>query len=200
MVMRLRRGEGEQGAPHPEAPDYAEPIVAWRLWSVVAENGLMLRSLFHSAVWPRRRPLLATCERWRPLGRMLGREHETPTEHCTCGIYGSDLRLVGDYLEEPPGIGVDAVPRVVGLVSLWGSVVECEHGWRASHAYPAAIFVPSFRWGTDGELSPQEVWAGLRGYAVPVEVVQAVRPAELIEELERDPLPVSQMSSLGGAQ
>jgi hypothetical protein len=31
---------------------------------------------------------------------------------------------------------------VLGRVSLWGEVVECERGYRASHAYPAALYVP----------------------------------------------------------
>ena len=33
-------------------------------------------------------------------------------------------------------------PRVLGRVSLWGDVVECAWGWRASFAYPAQIYVP----------------------------------------------------------
>jgi hypothetical protein len=33
------------------------------------------------------------------------------------------------------------VCRVLGTVALWGRVVELEHGWRASHAYPLRLFV-----------------------------------------------------------
>ena len=95
-------------------------------------------------------------------------------------------------------MGVEAVPRVVGLVSLWGSVVECEHGWRASHAYPAAIYVPSFS-SAAGDPAPEEIAAALAAYHVPVEIVTASRPEELIEGLEREPLSISRLSSLGGA-
>jgi hypothetical protein len=31
--------------------------------------------------------------------------------------------------------------RVAGRVRLWGTVVECERGWRASHAYPSRLLV-----------------------------------------------------------
>jgi hypothetical protein len=192
--MRLGRREGGSVGRAGEAPDYAEPILGWRLWCVVREEGLLLRSLFHPSVWPPRQALVAKCERWRPLAHMLGWEHEVPTRSCTCGIYAAHLEVVRDYLEDPPGLGVEVLPRVVGLVSLWGSVVECERGWRASHAYPAAVFLPALSRGVDGGLSPDELGA----YGVPVEVMPAERPAELIERLEGEPLPVSLLSSLGG--
>jgi hypothetical protein len=181
------------------APDYAEPIVAWRLWSVVKEQGLMLRSLFHPFVWPRRQPLRATCERWRPLARMIDRRHDTPGDRCTCGIYAADLSVIGDYLGEPPAGGVESLPRVVGLVSLWGSVLECEHGWRASHGYPAALFVPAFASGTDCDPSPEEIASELEAYGVPVEIMPAGEPTALVDSLERESLPVTPLTSLGGA-
>ncbi len=199
----------DDGAPttmrHPDswrsvAPDYAEPIVAWRLWSVVREQGLVLRSLFHPFVWPRRQALRATCERWRPLARMIDRRHDTPGDRCTCGIYAADLGVIGDYLGEPPAGGVESLPRVVGLVSLWGSVLECEHGWRASHAYPAALFIPVFTTTAASDPSPGEIASELEEYAVPVELVPAARPHELIESLERASLPVTPLTSKGGAR
>src|SRR5437667_433237 len=30
---------------------------------------------------------------------------------------------------------------VLGRVSLWGRVVECDHGWRSEHAHPAARYL-----------------------------------------------------------
>ena len=195
--VRLRRRDDDRSGRGEDAPDYAEPIVGWRLWSVDRE-ALVLRSLFHPSIWPRRRPIVAVCERWRPLARITDRRHEPPSERCTCGVYAAALDTIADYLEDPPGMGVEAVPRVLGLVSLWGSVVECEHGWRASHAYPAAIYVPSFS-SAAGDPAPEEIAAALAAYHVPVEIVAASRPEELIEGLERETLSISRLSSLGGA-
>ena len=56
---------------------------------------------------------------------------------------------------------------MIGTVSLWGGVVECEHGWRAGFAYPREIFVPSLA------PEPDETAARLGGYGVPVEVLDA---------------------------
>jgi hypothetical protein len=198
--VRSRSSRSDFPTSHSTAPDYAQPIVAWRLWSVVRERGLVLRSLFHPFVWPRRQPLRATCERWRPLARMIDRRHDTPGDRCTCGIYAADLNVIGDYLGEPPAGGVDSLPRVVGLVSLWGSVLECEHGWRASHGYPAALFVPVFTSAIESDPTPEEIASELEEYGVPVEVVTAGEPRSLIEGLARESLPVTPLTSLGGAQ
>jgi hypothetical protein len=52
---------------------------------------------------------------------------------------------------------------VVGEVSLWGTVVECARGFRASSAYPLRIHVPAEAAKRNGELV-----AGLSEYGVPV--------------------------------
>jgi hypothetical protein len=54
---------------------------------------------------------------------------------------------------------------VVGEVSLWGTVIECEHGYRASLAYPRRIYVPSDGAHWDWE----KVADDLSAYRVPVE-------------------------------
>ena len=42
-----------------KAPDYAEPIIAWRAWLVVAEEeGIRLSSVVYRNVWP---PRCASC-------------------------------------------------------------------------------------------------------------------------------------------
>jgi hypothetical protein len=57
----------------------------------------------------------------------------------------------------------------MGEVALWGWVVAGERGWRASHAYPAQIVIPSRR--LDGRTTVlEEITAGLAVYAVPVTV------------------------------
>jgi hypothetical protein len=70
--------------------------------------------------------------------------HNAPRERCGCGIYAADLETLASYMNELRTVS-GGLQRVVGLVSLWGVVVECEHSWRAAHAYPAAIYVPTSR-------------------------------------------------------
>jgi hypothetical protein len=55
--------------------------------------------------------------------------------------------------------------RAIGLVSLWGSVVEGESGWRASHAYPKRLFLPRSERARDAEA----IRRGLADYGVPIE-------------------------------
>jgi hypothetical protein len=86
----------------------------------------------------------------------------------------------------------DTVHRVAGRVSLWGLVVEGDGGWRASHAYPATIDVPTFR---PRSLRParrlarpalpvEEIALGLTDYGVPVEIVDCANERELAKLLE----------------
>jgi hypothetical protein len=149
----------------PPVPDYAEPLRAWRLWAVEDVRGsARLRSLYQRCVWPTGAPIAAHCRAHR--FRLWRRSpHETPVDTCSCGIYavGAD-RIRRLWRDSEP------VPRfslVIGTVSLWGAVVECEHGWRAGFAYPREIFVPSLA------PRPAETAAALEAYGVPVEVLDA---------------------------
>jgi hypothetical protein len=76
-----------------------------------------------------------------------------------------------------------AVARVLGLVSLWGTVVECERGYRASHAYPLHLYVP-----IDAAWQKKHCWdelvSGLESYDVPVEPL-AARCSETVWVLEQ---------------
>ncbi len=79
-----------------------------------------------------------------------------------------------------------SVQWVIGTVSLWGRVVECTRGWRASHAYPKAIYVPA----THGPYwlraeRAEEVALALTDYGIPVELLDADsrRPAEVVAAL-----------------
>jgi hypothetical protein len=65
----------------------------------------------------------------------------------------------------------DAVYRVIGRVSLWGSVVECARGWRASHAYPERIYVPTRSLDRSWTLAAGDVALALTDYGVPVELL-----------------------------
>lgn len=165
-----------------EIPDYVEPLVAWRVWRVVSvRDGYRLASVVKSTIWPPGQPLHAECLR-SPLGTLFRRRraklHAAPGLGCECGIYGAHLALISDYLSDQPG---QAVTRVVGEVLLWGTVVECERGFRVSHAYPARLYLP-----VDGDdedrLAPLRT--GLEAYGVPIELLHA-RPSEAIRALEQ---------------
>jgi hypothetical protein len=124
------------------APDYIEPIVAWRVWYAAdSADGLCLSSVVHRALWPHGEPLVATCHRFRlPMWPFRRAPHDAPSTECRCGIYGATAQTMRLYLPESIA-WIDVVP-VLGRVSLWGVVHEHEDGWRASLAYPETLFVP----------------------------------------------------------
>lgn len=168
-------------------PDYAEALDAWRVWRVVATGaGLRLGSVVKPTLWPPREPLVGECLRgssiWSCLRRKRSKMHPVPDEPCECGIYAGTLSVVRPYLNDPP-VSM-AVARVLGQVSLWGTVVECERGLRASRAYPARIYVPA-----DASTWPRLGWSELveglhDAYGVPVEPLP-VRCSDAVRVLER---------------
>jgi hypothetical protein len=169
-----------------EAPDYAEPVEAWRVWRVVAgDGGYRLGSVVKPTLWPPAEPLVAQCLRNPRLLPWLRRgqrgERPVPGLDCECGIYAAELSELGPYLSDtyltPP------VMRVLGKVSLWGTVIECERGYRASHGYPSLIYVPADAVG-HGRGRYDELLRGLETYGVPVERVPA-RCAEAAWVLEQ---------------
>jgi hypothetical protein len=165
-VMRWwKSDEPAPAVPEPAvAPDYAEPLCAWRLWEVEPLNAVpRLRSLYRFSFWPVGAPLEARCEAQR-LRLPRRPRHAAPTETCTCGIYGAPFELIRRKLAVDCGLPAGSL-FVIGTVSLWGAVLECERGWRAAFAYPSRIFVPL---GFPGAATQA---AGLADYGVPVELV-----------------------------
>ena len=156
-------------------PDYVEPIDAWRVWLVDYE--LRLRSVLFDAVWPQEEPLVATCRHrrrsWRPWWREVKVDHGAPGDDCGCGIYGAE-REKATHSYGRLALPGWAVGRVVGRVALWGDVVECERGWRASHAYPSRLCAPvvvPFRRRRREARTSEQIAAALGAYGVPVESV-----------------------------
>jgi len=146
------------------APDYAEPLRAWRLWEVEDVDRVpRLRSLYRMSYWPVGAPFEARCETQR-LRLSRRPRHAAPTETCSCGIYGAPFELVRRKLAIDDGLPPGSL-FVIGTVSLWGDVLECERGWRAALAYPRHLFVPL---GFPGAAARA---VGLRDYGVPVELV-----------------------------
>jgi hypothetical protein len=172
-----------------EAPDFAEAIEAWRVWRVVGGgDGHRLGSVIKPTLWPAGAPLVAECLKTSRLTewfqRRRGRSHDSPDRACECGIYAAWLPEIHQYLNETPQ--QHSVARVLGEVSLWGTVIECDRGFRAAFAYPLRIYVP-----VDSPLHPGHRWediaAGLETYGVPVELLPA-RCAEAVHVLEQKQL------------
>jgi len=164
------------------APDYVEPVVAWRIWRVVEEGGdVWLRSLFHGAGWPRFEPLEARCEASRLAPWHWRRHrHEAPWEHCECGIYGAQWPLIATELKR--GILARRRGLVVGQVSLWGRVVEAAHGWRAGLAYPRRLFLAS---GGNGDpLEQYRTLSGLERYGVAAEIIHLHDLVPVLEQVD----------------
>lgn len=187
------------------APDYVEPIAGWRLWHVVERQGaLRLVSPLYRTLWTPRHEMVAACRRGveslvlsiRPVAL----RHSPPHGRCSCGIYASQTPAQAvAYLSRLFRQRVDVVHRVIGHVSLWGSVVECERGWRASHAYPAHIYVPTptRRWlslvtgMTKPCLPAREITLALADYGVPVEIVECADLRDLAAALDARPLGIA---------
>jgi len=110
-------------------PDYISPIISYRVWQWDVAG---LRSL-NGELWQPGKPLEAGCKvsKFAPLrGHACATHspHDAPQMNCTCGIYGSKS------LEHLPKYGFER-SRIQGQVSLWGTVVEHQYGWRARYAY-----------------------------------------------------------------
>ena len=157
-------------------PDYAEPLCAWRLWEVEDVAGApRLRSLYRLSFWPVGAPFEARCEAQRL--RLPGRpRHTAPAETCCCGIYGAPFELIRRELAFEDGLSPGCL-FVLGTVSLWGDVLECERGWRAGLAYPSRLFVPL------GVPGAAERAVGLRDYGVPVELLETSTIAGALDDV-----------------
>ena len=170
-------------------PDYVAPVEGWRAWSVVrGEHGVYLRSLYVDVPWEAGAALVATCRRTcrrvlRPWRTYLP-SHPAPTFGCTCGVYaafepGPILTLLTSYSPRQ-----DEIVRTIGRVALWGDVVECTRGWRASHAYPSHLWLwPPVTSSRRRSERLDVVADELSSYAVPVERVEASAPGELLAAL-----------------
>lgn len=180
------------------APDLVEPIVGWRVWDVVQVDGrLRLGSVCFRIPWPPCEAMVASCRRSRlNAGRLQQPGHRVPHERCSCGIYAvssSDRAL--PYLSRLFRGGPRTVHRVIGPVSLWGRAVEGTRGWRSSHAYPRALYVPTGRLSArallNGVWRPRapvtRIEAELADYGVPVWVLDGGTPRELAALLEEPP-------------
>jgi hypothetical protein len=168
-----------------DAPDFVEPLVAWRAWRVLETgDGYRLGSVVKTALWPPGEALRADCLHEPAFASFLRRRakphHHAPEAACECGIYAGRLSVIADYMAPT---ATEPVAHVLGQVMLWGTVIECERGFRASHAYPAHIYVPIGGVVAAGHRYAR-LAASLEAYGVPVEALDS--PAsEATRRLER---------------
>ncbi|MDP9286340.1 MAG: hypothetical protein M3P41_15495 [Actinomycetota bacterium] len=120
------------------------PIVGWRAW-VLAEDleGPELRSVVYQHVWPARNALSMECEPGGCLGARW------PAQTHACGIHAFKERAGAARFpatwESRRAEGAGVSTYVIGQVSLWGHVIEHEHGFRGQFAYPYALCLPPGR-------------------------------------------------------
>jgi hypothetical protein len=161
-------------------------------------GALHLSSPVYQTVWLPREETLARCRSrgdawsWLP--------HAAPAEECRCGIYAARMPAQAASLlaERRWARACHAIQAVLGCVFLWGSVVECEQGWRAERAYPAALYLPALapeaRRGRLGRflgrgqsaISAPELARELSAYGVAVELIACRTLAELADTLAAD--------------
>lgn len=150
-----------------------------------------LRSVVFDTIWPVDTALTAGCNRtWTRIRSKLpwwgDAVHDVPVWRCSCGIYAAhDPELAAEYLYLYGDVHQPhVVYRAIGLVSMWGSVVEGEAGWRASNAYPKRLFLP--RPGRPRDV--EAIRDGLTDYGVPVEILDdgETRVASAVRRVRRD--------------
>lgn len=175
-------------------PDFAEPMVGWRVWDVVRTAGeFLLRSRVQGKLWTPKAKAIAHCYQ-------TTMEHE-PNDKCVCGIHAAkSAKRAVPYLSRKFKREDLVIHRVIGRVSLWGTVVVGSRGLRGSLAYPRDIYVPTpqgrFRPRLSSLAPPihpaETIAASLRSYGVPValvpyaelhDITAALRQIELREML-----------------
>jgi hypothetical protein len=146
------------GAETADRSDAPEILSAWRTWGLTGGSDASdLRLLPVARVtrpWPVAEPARAMCRR---------RHERVPAVACRCGLYamrGADaLRRTRD-------------PAVIGTVSLWGRIVEHEHGFRAEWGYPQRLSLICrlcfWQWGVTNSAPPTVVVRHRGGAMVPL--------------------------------
>lgn len=138
-------------------PFVAGPVIGWRTWSLsgIGDDVRLLPVTRRRRPWPARTPARAMCGKWHL--------HQPPEEACTCGLHAT---------REPALLQRTKGPTVVGLVALWGTIVEHEFGYRARFGYPVALrlLCPICFWqrGMGGSSEPTVVASFRHGRPMPL--------------------------------
>ncbi len=141
-----------------------------RVWDVVrTRDEFLLRSRVQGKLWAPKAEAVAQCYQ-------TALEHQ-PNARCVCGIHAAkSAKQAVPYLSRRFKREDLAIHRVIGRVSLWGTVVVGSRGLCGPLTYPRDIYVPAPRgWLLPrlSSLSPpvhpaKAIVASLRSYGVPV--------------------------------
>lgn len=129
-------------------PDTIVPLIGIRAWKAKhnGQHQLRLSSVYKETLWPINRKKMASCiepfPNWvqSPDGIWLLNQtaihdpHDAPDEDCSCGIYAVNSTDYSDNLTAWPD------STYIGLVFIWGKVLEGQKGFRGQFARPAALF------------------------------------------------------------
>ncbi|MEJ2006795.1 MAG: hypothetical protein P8Z30_01345 [Acidobacteriota bacterium] len=124
-------------------PDLVEPLLGWRVWRVwTPATGSDCCPVFSSVIldtpWaPRRR---VSAEHSFDLGPSCRGLLESD---CSCGLYAfkDPVEALGYLIKVRDRLLGMSVDVSFGTVSLWGTVVECERGYKAQYAYPHHFYL-----------------------------------------------------------
>jgi hypothetical protein len=166
------------------APDFASPIVGWRMWSITAARGRhRLCSPLFRVVWPPTTELRAVCDaRGHWPWRRRRQDHVVPVARCGCGLHAMAAPgYLSAYILPPASSQI--VRRAIGRVSLWGRVVEGSCGWRAEAAFPAEIWLPQADSAGHGIDDVDAIAMDLADYGVRVHVCDAMTPRRVLAML-----------------
>lgn len=122
-VTTQSAGSSQEFRPQsPRATVLLSYKVGIRAWKTYSEQ---LHSVNSSVLWTPGTPLHAKCTETHP--------EPPPVSSCSCGIYAAKPGHpeVFSYINGPH--------VVVGVVALWGRIIEGEFGYRAEYAYPLAL-------------------------------------------------------------
>ena len=101
-------------------------IYGFRGWNLTVND--RLQSLAYDTVWEQAN-MTAQCV--IPHGNIF------PFRECSCGLYAHKL---SPFKREQYVTSIDGV--ALGIVEMWGRIIEHEYGWRAEHMAVDTLFLP----------------------------------------------------------
>ena len=131
-------------------------LFGYRVWGTDAEGYLYsVRApvRWPWLAWPQDRALSASCAR----GFLPWGDHRAPVFNCTCGVYAwREPHKLGPKMS--PGAPDPYGAHVLGVVQLWGRIIEHPLGYRAQHGRVVAL-----QWSDLAEAVAQRYKAMLLG-------------------------------------
>ena len=111
-----------------EPPLVPTAVDGWRVWCLTTARGrVRLAAVTRDAVWLPQQPAVARCPQHG--------DGEVPGADCMCGLYAaSSLRSL-----RRAGVLRHATIGAIGVVEMWGKLVEHDRGNRSAVAYPARL-------------------------------------------------------------